>query len=335
MKLKNFILCLGIALVMAGADCLVAKAPQAALLINIIFWLAIAQGAVALVAVADLTQARWVVPVKKDLFALIPLIPVFALLFLFVAPQWGIYPKIIKQSAWFDQWFFVVRNAIFLLIAWLFAWKYSRVSLQNSENKGLWAVLYLLSFVTMQSVVAFNWVMPLHFPWVSTLFGAYFFIEALYMGIGFGTVICLVNLERAGDSKPKELVKTGYDIGLLLFGFCILWMSLFFTHLMIIWYGNIPEEQALYITIAQHYSPAHWIVLACLFGVPFVTLPFRKVKSDPKAVVVVAGVVFVGMLLEKWLMFVPAATISYPALAIHFAFMAAMAFLTMKAHYRS
>lgn len=315
-----------------GVNAVFATTANASLLLNLAFWLAVFQGAIAMVAAAELAQGKWILPLRKALFSVRPLILLCGLLFVGMAAHWQIYPKVIRESPWFDKWFFVIRNVAFVVVAYLVACAYVRASLKESPWKGHLAVIYILTFVVMQTLVAFNWLMPLQFPWVSTILGAYCFVEAIYLGIALAALLCFYLHKRAGD-KPAGLAKTQYDTGLMMYGFCILWTSFFFTQLIIIWYGNIPEEQAPYIIYYHHYSPAPWIILGLMSFIPFSILPFQKAKSNTNLVATIAVLVLCGAVLERWLFCAPVAAISYPALAIEFLLMAATLVLLLRRHF--
>jgi hypothetical protein len=316
-----------------GVNAVFATTANASLLLTLAFWLAVFQGSITLVAAAELAQGKWIIPLKKPLLAMRPMILLCGLLFVGMAAHWEIYPPAIRESPWFDKHFFVARNVVFVVIAYFFACLYARASLKESQWKGHFAVAYILVFVTMQSLVAFNWLMPLQFPWVSTILGPYCFVEAVYLGIAFAGIVCFVLHRKAGEQKPKELAKTQYDTGLMLYGFCILWTSLFFTQLIIIWYGNIPEEQAPYIVFYHHYHPMPWIIFGLLSVLPFTILLFRRCKANTNLVAALSLVVLCGVMLERWLFCVPVAAISYPALALEVILMAATAVLLLKRHF--
>ncbi|RME02341.1 MAG: hypothetical protein D6805_10240 [Planctomycetota bacterium] len=323
MKIEQKTLILGFA---AGAAVFVTNAiggfQQGAYLFTLTIWTGLVQGCIALVAAAEQAKSKWIQPVKKYLLALNPLILVAAIMLLGLLPSFdSIYPENIRQQWWFSKgWFFGV-NLTILLISWILARSYTQQSLHNGPHKLALGVLYLLSFVTAQSLVAFTWIMPIEYPWFSNLFGAYFFIEALYMGTFVSSIVCFLlykNYQKSGQHRPKSLEKSQYDTGLMLFGFSIFWVYLFFAQLIVIWYGNLPEEQHPIVTRFQHpeYVASFFTTLCLMWLTSFIILQFRKAKANPYIVTTLASGGVLGLLLEKWFMLSAKVQISYPSLAI-------------------
>jgi hypothetical protein len=61
------------------------------LLLTLLFWVAIVQGCIALVAAADLARGQWIAPLKKYLLSVYPMILLIAVLFLLIFRQMHIY----------------------------------------------------------------------------------------------------------------------------------------------------------------------------------------------------------------------------------------------------
>jgi len=153
---------------------------KGSLLLLLTYWTAVVEGSIALVAAAELSNAKWIQPVKLKLLVLYYMIPFLALLFLLMFMRMGIYPWMDHQTRWLNKNFFMSRNLFLFLIIFAAARKFVVSSVEERESKKKYAVLYLLAFVCAQSFVAFDWVMPLEYPWISTLFGGFFFVEAVY-----------------------------------------------------------------------------------------------------------------------------------------------------------
>ena len=170
-------------------------------------------------------------------------------------------------------------------------------------------MVLLLGYAYMYSVFAWDFVMSLHPGWVSTLFGAYYFIGNLYLGLA--TVIALTiyarwryNLE---DSMDARLF---HKLGKLLFSFSLLWIYLFWSQYLVIWYGNLPREIGFVLTrIAQNpWSNLSVVALAINFVVPFVILMSRSAKENRKILLAIAVAIVMGMWLERFLLVMPSLT---------------------------
>ena len=272
------------------------------LLLTLLFWVAIVQGCVALVAAADLAKGKWIVPLKKYLLSVYPLILLIAVLFLIQSRQMNIYHWTEEKGGfWFNEWSFIIRNFVLLVASFILARKFARESIQESAKKNLWAALYILSFVISQSLIGFDWVMSLEYPWISTLFGGYFFIEALYLGLATAAIFCFFLFRTASSGNSEQAQKTLKDVANFIFGFSLFWAGMFFAQFLTIWYGNLPEEvmfTSVRMTSATLQMMSQYI-LAALFFVPFIVLLSRKIKSIPIGVVLISLVVMSGVFVER------------------------------------
>jgi hypothetical protein len=272
------------------------------LLLTLLFWVAIVQGCLALVAAADLAKGEWIQPLKKYLLSVYPLILVIAVLFLMQSRQMNIYHWTEeKHDFWFNRWLFIIRNFILLVVSFALAWKFARESIQESAKKNLWAALYILSFVISQSVIGFDWVMSLEYPWVSTLFGGYFFIEATYLGLAMAAIFSFFLLRKPSPENSDQAKKTLRDVATFIFGFSLFWAGMFFAQFLTIWYGNLPEE-VVFTTkrlASSLLSAMSRYVLSALFFVPFIVLLSRKIKTMPIAVAIIALVIMSGVFVER------------------------------------
>jgi biotin transporter BioY len=52
------------------------------------------------------------------------------------------------------------------------------------KRKGLFSILYMLAFALVLSLIGYDLVMSMDPHWISTLFGAYTFVKAIYVGLG-------------------------------------------------------------------------------------------------------------------------------------------------------
>lgn len=283
------------------------------LLLSLLFWVAIVQGCIALVAAADLAKGKWIVPLKKYLLSVYPLILLIAVLFLIQSRQMSIYHWAEeKQGLWFNEWFFIIRNFVLLVISFILAGKFAKESIQESAKKNLWAALYILSFVISQSLIGFDWVMSLEYPWISTLFGGYFFIEATYLGLATAAIFCLIILRNPSLENPDQAKKTLKDVATFMFGFSLFWAGMFFAQFLTIWYGNLPEE-VVFTARRMASSPFREMsrfVLGALFFVPFIVFLSSKIKTIPFAVSLIAFLVIAGVFVERLFFLMPNVTIS-------------------------
>ena len=195
------------------------------------------------------------------------------------------------------------------LRAYLYArWAIEPADAQRWQRRTtIFAVLYILAFALILSLLGFDLVMAADPHWYSTLFGAYSFVKAIYTG--FGAVIILAAVlhvtPRVGFRLDGGQL---HDISKLFFAFCLVWADFFYAQFVVIWYGNIPEETSYIIERTLHapWSGLAWTVFILGFVLPFLILINKKIKTIPVAMAIICAVTVVAIWLEHFLLLGPA-----------------------------
>lgn len=317
-----------------------AKAWQA-YLVNFLLFSAIAHGAMLFSALMHAVRARWSGPLAdlaESFSAFFPVSLVLLLLLYFgkgyVFP-W-LYQDLHGKEAWLNLPFLLTRDALGLFMlygcgfVYLYHVLYFKIKDRGASStigKRLWqrwqtkppdpdrfqrrttlfAMLYMLAFAVVLSLLGYDLVMGADPHWYSTLFGAYSFVKAVY--VGFGALIILAAVLHMSRANRFELKSSQFhDIGKLFFGFCLVWADFFYAQFVVIWYGNIPEETAYIIerTMAAPWGNLAWLVFAVCFIGPFLILLNKKIKTQPAAMIVICSLVIAGMWLEHFLLLAPA-----------------------------
>ena len=168
-------------------------------------------------------------------------------------------------------------------------------------------MLYLLAFAIVLSLIGYDLVMAAEPHWYSTLFGAYCFVKAIY--VGFGALIILAAYLHLNRNISFNVSSAEFhDMGKLFFAFCLVWADFFYCQLVVIWYGNISEEAAYIITrtMVTPWKGMAWTVFIICFLLPFFILLNRKIKTFPRAMLSLCLLVIAGMWLEHYLLLAPA-----------------------------
>ena len=318
----------GLAVLIAAAGALMAfvsltPAPGrgGALLLAFLFLVAVVEGCIAAAAAGATVNARWVGSVRKELLSVTPLLLLLSFLLLLMIPFVDTYPWAGRPGIWLRKDFFIGRNLAFLLLAYVTARRFVAVP-AGGEGTKVRAATYLFVFVVSQSLTAFDLVMSLEYPWVSTLLGGYFFIESIYGGFAVSALLCLLvrgtppAADRAHGSRSDLS-----DLSILMFGFSLMWAGLFFAQFLTIWYGNLPEEVG-FLARRLSASPLRELcvaVLFLLFFIPFPALLSTRAKSNPYVVAAAALSILSGILVERYVFLAPVVRFSPVALAIDFA----------------
>jgi hypothetical protein len=299
------------------------------LLYCMLFFIAISQGPIAIMAASDIVNSQWAKPYKALMFSVRHMILFIALLFgvFLLAGKLNLFEAWMHghQTKWLNPEFFSIRNIALLLLAWLVSNKFAKESLADSNKKTKWALFWLFTYVTSQTIIAFDWVMSLMYPWISTLFGAYFFVEAFYSGLALAAVFTYFYHQNLSETfTEKTFKKSQMDMMTLFFGFSVFWGYQFFSQYLVIWYGNIPEEVAYLKHRLDMFSGLLYLVIVILFVIPFITLMFRKIKGNPRAVLPVGLLVWSGILLERVFMLAYHMPLNPMITLVEFAIMAAV-----------
>ena len=312
-----------------------------AYLINFLLWSAIAQGAVLFSAVMHMTNARWSGPLSglsESFTAFFPLS--FILFLLLFIGRTHIFPWLHEdlhgKEVWLNIPFLFWRDFFGLLILYLlgFAYLFNALQLKYDPNQPMgeirkyiyhawkqnhlnperiksrmtvWGGLYILAFALVLSLIGFDLVMSMDPHWISTLFGAYHFVKSFFVGLGALIILAAIIRMKQGEASGIK-ANHFHDIGKLFFGFCLLWADFFYVQLMVIYYGNIPEETHYVIvrTMLAPWNKLAWTIFIVCFIGPFFILLNQRIKTKPVLMLTICSVVIVGIWLEHLLLLGPA-----------------------------
>ena len=320
---------IGLLIVLCDAFLNIGKGPS--LLFTLVYWISIIEGCIALVAVCETAEGTWIKPIKSYLLSLYPLILFCSLLFIFMFTKMDYYPWTKHPGMWLNSNFFLIRNVVFLFIVFLVARKYAQESLSESPKKIKWAIMYLFLYVISLSLVAFDWVMSLEYPWVSTLFGAYFFVQGLFTALAISGIILYLLYRRS----PAEFIvykKLQHDISTFMCGFALLCTGFFFAQYLVIWYGHIPEESSFFINRLSHHPIRElmMLIIPMLFVVPFGSMMFKCLKKNACFVFLVSLNILIGLFIERWVIIGHLVPLNFFLIAIEFFGFGILFFLLMK-----
>ncbi|UCE53308.1 MAG: hypothetical protein JSV31_29315 [Desulfobacterales bacterium] len=312
-----------------------------AYLINFLLWSGIAQGAVLFSTVMHMTKARWSGPLSGLSESFAAFFPLSFILFLVLFfGKTHIFPWLHEdlhgKEIWLNIPFLFIRDCIGLLILYILGFSYLynalqlkldpnqpqgkfRISIVNARKRNhlsaeqiknrmtVWGGLYILAFAVVLCLIGYDLIMSMDPHWISTLFGAYHFVKAFYVGLGALIILAaIIRLRKGNASGLNE--SHFHDIGKLFFAFCLLWADFFYVQLMVIYYGNISEETHYVIarTMLAPWNKLAWIVFIVCFIGPFIILLIKKVKTKPMLMVIICSVVIVGIWFEHLLLLGPA-----------------------------
>lgn len=316
-----------------------------ALLVNFLFWTGIAMAGIVFAAIQQTTNAAWGRPIKRIAEGLGSFLPVSFIVFLvlFLGAR-HLYPWINEpipaKAAWLNLPFMFIRDLAGIILLFGLSYKFIYNSVRpdlgvinekkyfplsslaqgfiknwrgskeeiekcHTANYKLGPVL-ILAYTLVFTLLAFDLIMSITPHWYSTLFGAYFFMSNIYLGLASIILVVVFLKDRIGLDKYVTIY-TFHDIGKLQFAFVLLWTYFFFSQFLVIWYGNLPEETSFVIkrVYEKPWESVAWTLLFTNFIIPFLVLLSRSVKKKPKFLRIIASIIFCGMLMERYMLVFP------------------------------
>mgnify|MGYP000937254556 CR=1 FL=1 len=307
-----------------------------ALLVNGFFFFGIGLGALFFYSLQNATETAWSVLVKRVYEAVMGWIPVGAIVMVVVlaAGSMGLHhvyhwmdaslyvegpnydPIMAGKKAFLNQPFFWVRTLAYIG-TFVFAARWFRK--KSLEMDGLTgeslvrthlltyrrAALFLVFFAVFSSTLAWDWLMSIDAHWFSTLFGWYVF-SGMWVSAMITGVVMVLYLKRKGY-LPQVNNSHIHDMGKWVFAVSFLWTYLYFSQFMLIWYSNIPEEVTYFQQRINEHPGLMWTTFFINFAVPMVLLMSRDAKRNPRFLIGVGTVIFIGHWMDINMIVMPGA----------------------------
>jgi hypothetical protein len=265
------------------------------------FWLAIALGCLTVLMIQNLAGGYWGAVIRRPLEAAAATLPAMAVLFIPILLGMGslypwTHPGGISSSIALPQVkqiylsvpFFIGRAVVYFAvwIIWemlLLRWSHERdrnptpeltARMRNFSAPGLIVIALTITFA------GFDWIMSLNPNWSSSIWGAIIGTDAMLTGFAF--VVWLAT--RWATLQPFDrLTSPRYfnSVGSLMLAFLMLWAYMSVSQLILMYAGNLPDEQIWYTTrVAGVWSVVAWFIALGHFGVPFGFLVIRDAKRN-------------------------------------------------------
>ncbi len=310
----------------------------ASLFVNGFFFFGIATGTLFFYALQNATETAWSVMVKRIYEGLMSFLPITAVVLVvcFLAGSFGLHhiwhwmdPRVTDpndlehfdaliagKSAFLNLPFFWVRTLAYLGCFVFGAWWFRKQSLEMDQLTGDTLVkrhlltyrrgaLFLVFFAVFSSILSWDWLMSIDAHWFSTLFGWYVF-AGMWVSAMVCAVVLVLYLRRKGY-MPQLSNSHVHDMGKWVFAISFLWSYLWFSQFMLIWYANIPEEVTWHQTRINEHPWLLWGMFFTNFAVPMVLLMSRDAKRNPRFLMFVGTVIFIGHWLDAIQIVMPGA----------------------------
>ena len=287
------------------------------------FFNGLSMGCLALTMLQHLTGGTWGLMIRRIIEAGSRTFPLTLILFIPVALGVKIFPWaasgaatdaiIQEKSAYLNVNFFFIRAAVYFAIWIGLSTILSRMSAKQ-DAEGAEPYYSKMAVVSAPGILLYgftvtfasiDWMMSLDPHWFSTIFGI------LLLGCqGVATfafaIMVLVFLMKHRPMSEAVSSTALHDLGKLMFAFVMLYAYFNFSQFLIIWSGNLPEENPWYL----HRMHGGWQYLSQAlvvlhFIVPFLLLLSRNLKRTPGRVTKVAALLFVMQLINHFWLVAP------------------------------
>lgn len=311
---------------------------------NFVFWVGISHSGTMISAILRLTKAEWRYPITRPaelmtvfslcMAALFPLIHLGRTwLFWYMIPipnQRGLWPDFRSPLLWDMTAIFtyLTGSSLFLFVALVpdlgafrervGGWRrplYRLFSLgwRGTHRQWRWleraavilTVVIIPVFVSVHTIVSWDFGMALVPGWHSAIFAPYFVVGAILSGVA--AAVTLMTLLRWAFHLERYLTPYHFDrLGQLLLAVSLLWGFFFAADMLVPYLAGEPAEQPGLIarTVGAHRDACALMITVNLL-IPVAYLAFRRARRWIPGFFVVTILINVGMFLERYLIIVP------------------------------
>jgi hypothetical protein len=298
---------------------------DAAWLTAYFYWLGMALGMLAITLLHGMSGGAWGRAIRRVIEAGCQTLPLMAVLFLPVWLRVGqIYewadPDVVRQSeslarkagylnvAGF-QWRAILYFAVWIGSTWVigFSSPNDEAALETPRSVRLQkhSGLCFVGYAFTMTLAAVDWIMSLEPEWYSTMYGLIHIAGQAVSGMSFALVVVSVLREYEPWSKivtPDRL----NDLGNLLLASVMFWAYCSFFQFLVIWSGNLPEENVWYVHRTQNgWEYLAQVLLVLHFAVPFLLLLSRQLKRQALDLGRIAALLLVMRYLDLYWLTVP------------------------------
>jgi hypothetical protein len=291
-----------------------------------VFWVSFTLGCVGILILHHLVSGAWGHIIQRMTESGARTVPFMAILFLPVL--FGIKelypwarPEVVESShilhaktGYLNLPFFVVRTVIFfgfwMLVAYMLTgWsrKQDRTGDPSLTRKmKLFSGPAMVFFILAVTFASVDWLMSLEPEWYSTIYGMHIIVSAVLSTLA----LCIILLRVLSSHAPFSDVLTTrhfHHLGNLLMAFTILWAYMAFSQFLIIWSGNLPEDNFWHLRrMANEWQIMALVLIVGHFFVPFLLLLSRRTKRMINRLAVIAGGILIMRLVDLFWLIMPA-----------------------------
>jgi molybdopterin-containing oxidoreductase family membrane subunit len=162
----------------------------------------------------------------------------------------------------------------------------------------IFSVVIIPVFLSVHSIVSWDFAVTIQPRWHSTIFAPYFVIGAVYSGLAALAAI-LVIVRRT--MRLQEFLRSEHfdALGKLVMVAGMGWIYFWFSGFIVEWYGNDPViRELIHEEISGGLAPFFWLQMTANV-LPVLFLAFRRIRTNPAFLLALALLINVGMYTER------------------------------------
>jgi molybdopterin-containing oxidoreductase family membrane subunit len=162
----------------------------------------------------------------------------------------------------------------------------------------IFSVVIIPVFLSVHSIVSWDFAVTIQPRWSSTIFAPYFVIGAVYSGLAaLATILVII---RKTMNLKEFLRSEHFDaLGKIIFVAGLSWLYLWFAGFLVEWYGNEPViRELIHDEVSGPLAPLFWLQMTANV-VPLFFLVFKRVRTNPAALLFFTLLINVGMFVER------------------------------------
>jgi hypothetical protein len=166
------------------------------------------------------------------------------------------------------------------------------------------AAFVLGIYIILNTNIAWDFGMTIVPHWESSVFAPFYWCGNLLLGTAFLFMIATRFIPR----EPGAGMNRGYldSIGKMFTGLVLLWIYMFWSQHMVLWYGNLPHRMApVFDQMKGNFTDIFAVMILTIFILPLIALVFKRTKLSGSALFIVAGLICIGVWISRYLMIIP------------------------------
>ncbi|MGD8632846.1 MAG: polysulfide reductase NrfD [Anaerolineales bacterium] len=163
---------------------------------------------------------------------------------------------------------------------------------------GIFSVVIIPVFLSVHSIVSWDFAVTIQPRWHSSIFAPYFVIGAVYSGLSaLATILIIV---RKSMKLKAFLRREHFDaLGKLIAVAGMGWLYFWFAGFIVEWYGNEPVvRELLHDELFGEMAPFFWLQMTCNV-VPIGLLLVKRIRTSTTWLLILTLMINVGMYTER------------------------------------